>query len=767
MIEQSSNEAADHDALRQNALGQNGVTLDDTSHRNGNQLLEKPTEHRPESTPKKPRRFNYQSGSTALSGYTIKRGIGIGGFGEVYFAISDAGKEVALKRIQRNLDVEIRGVSQCLNLKHINLISLWDIRQDAEGESWVVMEYVPGESLRDVLERNPNGVPLEEAQKWFMQILDGVAYLHDHGIVHRDLKPGNIFYDQDENVVKIGDYGLSKFISTSKRDGQTESVGTFHYMAPEIGKGSYGKEIDIYSLGIILCEVLSGRVPFDGESGQEIIMKHLTASPEIEFVDARFRHIIAKALSKDPDHRFSSVQEMIAALDWEGSAGPPAEKVFSSKPVEPTKQNEPPRRSVVDPMFIRDDEPMYIADDEEIQLGEVTDRSGSNRSGSDRAESDQWSATPDGSIRMSNVKTSNHGSRPLPTGHQPVVADQKNVPQAAVPQPAVISSAAYAAQNEPIAHAVSNGAQKVSDWWNGIGATPVKVGLVVLLALFVLFNAQWLVPVSIAVGCLYMIYYAVRSNVASKEDAPHRDATVIRPFSRKECLRMVEDKLRETRLGLPFSEKLAEALGSVMVATVVILVASIVAIGFSGYSLDGSAATLAVFTWISLSTLLAAAMAIFFTKVFESSVGNQWKRRFVMMASGLFVGVMSFGVYQSFMIDSVSFPSQVSTLENLSWLTTGNAGLLRFMTFFAAYFLVIRWWKVGDALRSTQFSVLAMVLHGIVAVGIALLTAFPVIWGLIIGSIVSIAVQMSSTWIKTNEREQIQFEIMQSVSAGE
>src|SRR2546425_976027 len=92
----------------------------------------------------------------------------------------------------------------------------------------------------------------------------GVAYLHDHGIVHRDLKPGNIF--SEEGIVKLGDYGLAKFISCSRRSGQTESVGTVHYMAPEVANGRYGKEIDIYALGIILYEMLTGRVPFDGES---------------------------------------------------------------------------------------------------------------------------------------------------------------------------------------------------------------------------------------------------------------------------------------------------------------------------------------------------------------------------------------------------------------------------------------------------------------------------------------------------------------------
>src|SRR5262249_10923085 len=150
----------------------------------------------------------------------------------------------------------------CLNLKHPNLLGLFDVRHDDHGDNWVVMEYVRGESLEDALARHPDGLPPGEALHWFRGLAAAVAYLHDHGIVHRDLKPGNIF--SDEGVVKLGDYGLSKFISVSRRSGQTESVGTVHYMAPEIANGRYGKEIDLYALGILLYELFTGHVPFEG-----------------------------------------------------------------------------------------------------------------------------------------------------------------------------------------------------------------------------------------------------------------------------------------------------------------------------------------------------------------------------------------------------------------------------------------------------------------------------------------------------------------------
>lgn len=263
-------------------------------------------------------KFAYPGGSRPLEGYTIKRGIGRGGFGEVYYATSDAGKEVALKLIRRNLDVELRGVGQCLNIKHPNLLALYDIKRDELGDSWVVMEYVAGECLEDVLQQHPQGMPPEAAMHWFYGVCAGVAALHDRGIVHRDLKPGNIFCD--EGLVKVGDYGLSKFISASRRSGQTESVGTVHYMAPEVGHGRYGKEIDIYALGIILYEMLTGRVPFDGESVGEVLIKHLTAEPDLSQLAEPYRTAIARALAKDPAQRWQSVAEMLQCLGVEPQA---------------------------------------------------------------------------------------------------------------------------------------------------------------------------------------------------------------------------------------------------------------------------------------------------------------------------------------------------------------------------------------------------------------------------------------------------------------
>ena len=258
-------------------------------------------------------KFTFAPESRPLDGYTIKRAIYRGGFGEVYYALTDAGREVALKLLQNNSEIELRGVKQCLNLSHPNLVTIFDVKQDADGDHWILMEYIGGETLDVAVRRHPTGMPMQEVRRWLPGLTAGVSFLHDRGIVHRDLKPGNIFIDN--GVVKVGDVGLSKFITPSRRSAQTQSVGTVYYMAPEVAKGKYGKEVDVYALGIILYEMLTGRVPFEGESTGEILMKHLSEPPDVSVLPPRLQPVIARALEKDPARRYPSVAELAAAFE--------------------------------------------------------------------------------------------------------------------------------------------------------------------------------------------------------------------------------------------------------------------------------------------------------------------------------------------------------------------------------------------------------------------------------------------------------------------
>jgi len=253
--------------------------------------------------------YQYKYGDRPLEGYTIQRAAGRGGFGEVYYAVSDSGRQVALKAIQSYEQIELRGISQCMNLKSPHLVTVFDVKHNDQGKPFVIMEYVSGPSLADLLKESPGGLGTQKAAFFLREIGKGLSFLHECGIVHRDLKPGNIFYEN--GYVKIGDYGLTKAISTSHHCSHTITVGTVHYMAPEIGAGRYDRSIDIYALGVLLYEMLTGQVPFLGASPAEILMKHMTAAPDLTNIEEPFARVIRKALAKDPAERYPSVQAMV------------------------------------------------------------------------------------------------------------------------------------------------------------------------------------------------------------------------------------------------------------------------------------------------------------------------------------------------------------------------------------------------------------------------------------------------------------------------
>jgi serine/threonine protein kinase len=253
--------------------------------------------------------YQYKYGDRPLEGFTIQRAAGRGGFGEVYYAISDSGRQVALKAVQTYEQIEVRGISQCMNLKSPHLVTIFDVKYNDQGKPFVIMEYVSGPSLADLLKESPGGLGPQKAAFFLREIGKGLSFLHECGIVHRDLKPGNIFYEN--GYVKIGDYGLTKAISASQHVSHTITVGTVHYMAPEVGAGRYDRSIDIYALGILLYEMLTGQVPFLGSSPAEILMKHMTAAPDLTNIEEPFARVIRKALAKDPAERYQSVQEMV------------------------------------------------------------------------------------------------------------------------------------------------------------------------------------------------------------------------------------------------------------------------------------------------------------------------------------------------------------------------------------------------------------------------------------------------------------------------
>jgi serine/threonine protein kinase len=253
--------------------------------------------------------YQYKQGDRPLEGYTIERAAGRGGFGEVYYAVSDSGRQVALKVVQSYEQIELRGITQCMNLKSPHLVTVFDVKYNDQNRPFVIMEYVSGPSLGDMLKESPGGVGTQKAAFFLREIAKGLSYLHECGIVHRDLKPSNIFYEN--GYVKIGDYGLTKAISASRHVSHTITVGTVHYMAPEIGAGRYDRSIDIYALGVLLYEMLTGQVPFLGATPAEILMKHMSAPPDLSNVEEPFARVIRRAMAKDPAERYQTVQAMV------------------------------------------------------------------------------------------------------------------------------------------------------------------------------------------------------------------------------------------------------------------------------------------------------------------------------------------------------------------------------------------------------------------------------------------------------------------------
>jgi eukaryotic-like serine/threonine-protein kinase len=257
--------------------------------------------------------------------YRIVRKLGAGGMADVYLAEDqELGRRVAIKILNgrhANDDQFIerfrREAKNAAALNHPNIVSIYD-RGEAEDTYYIAMEYLDGRTLKELVVGHGQA-PVRVAVEYARQILSALRFAHRHGIVHRDIKPHNVLVDR-EGRVKVTDFGIAR-AGTSQMTETGSIVGTAQYLSPEQAKGGeVDQRSDLYSLGIVLYELLTGKTPFEGDTPVEIAMKHLSTPPQPPSklrpdIPHELDLVVLRALAKDPDDRYQSADEMEGDLE--------------------------------------------------------------------------------------------------------------------------------------------------------------------------------------------------------------------------------------------------------------------------------------------------------------------------------------------------------------------------------------------------------------------------------------------------------------------
>ena len=259
--------------------------------------------------------------------YEVQQKIGVGGMADVYRGKDTLlGRPVAIKILHQNFggDQDFvarfkREAQAAGKLNHPNVVSMYDVGFD-QGFHYIIMEYVSGCTLKEYIQHHGAQVTVQEAVKITVAIAEGLEHAHMMGIVHCDIKPHNILIT-DSGRVKVTDFGIARAINSATTMMYTNSVmGSAHYISPEQASGkSINVSTDIYSLGVVLYELLTGEVPFRGETPVSVALQHVkdpVVAPRIKnaMIPPQLEQVVLIALEKEPGKRFGSISEMIQAL---------------------------------------------------------------------------------------------------------------------------------------------------------------------------------------------------------------------------------------------------------------------------------------------------------------------------------------------------------------------------------------------------------------------------------------------------------------------
>ncbi|MHC9542011.1 MAG: Stk1 family PASTA domain-containing Ser/Thr kinase [Vulcanimicrobiota bacterium] len=278
--------------------------------------------------------------------YRIIEKIGSGGMADVYKCHDERlDRIVALKVLKSDLskDSEFRSrfhreAVSAAKLSHPNIISVFDIEEDG-GIQFIVMEYLESNSLKAFISSQKKGIQESTLVNILRPILSALTFAHQQGIIHRDLKPHNILIGKDGSV-KVTDFGIAKALFSDTLTQTGSLIGSVHYFSPEQAQGKpAAATADLYSLGVLIFECLTGRLPFDGDNMVAIALKHVQETPPSPSsinpsITPDMEKIIMKALLKDPLKRYQSAEEML--FDLEKTGKPRTQKIASPSADEPT-----------------------------------------------------------------------------------------------------------------------------------------------------------------------------------------------------------------------------------------------------------------------------------------------------------------------------------------------------------------------------------------------------------------------------------------------